>query len=151
MKESYKLVVMWPPLKKSLFPVQRVAESVASRSAAKSLFFHFSFVLYENNCQENIRKNIIKKMEKKFPAGENKLTWPVNWKQHFFKAGLWSIEIDPNRGIVSGNTKKNVSFLSTGWEEIRSPGRKYFFLKSLCHYEYVGEIRLEIGQEMTKL
>ena len=31
--------VFRPPLKKSLFPVQRVAEIMASRAAAKSFFF----------------------------------------------------------------------------------------------------------------
>ena len=36
---------MRPPLKKGLFPVQRGAEIVASRAAAKSLFFSLFFLV----------------------------------------------------------------------------------------------------------
>ena len=35
-----------PPLKKSLFPVQRVAEILASQAAAISFFFFFSFFFW---------------------------------------------------------------------------------------------------------
>ena len=41
-------MVVRPPLKKSLFPVQRVAEIVASRAAALPFFFPLFFFLLEN-------------------------------------------------------------------------------------------------------
>ena len=55
-----------PPLKKSLFPVQRVAIIVASREAAKSFF---SPPLYRNG-QENAggKKRKIGKCEKNMPT-----------------------------------------------------------------------------------
>ena len=51
--------VIRPPLKKSLFPVKRVAEIVASQAAAKSFFFPLFFSM--------VRISVGGKMKKKVP------------------------------------------------------------------------------------
>ena len=72
-------------LKKSLFPVQRVAIIVASREAAKSFFFFFFFPLYRNG-----RKNAGKKreksgnMKKMCLPGPYRVTRPVDRKLNYF-------------------------------------------------------------------
>ena len=50
-------VNMRSPLKKSVFPVQRVAEIMASQAATKSFFFRFFFVV----CKKIVKNNIEKK------------------------------------------------------------------------------------------
>ena len=57
-----------PPLKKSLFPVQRMAIIVASREAAKSSFFFFFSPLYRNGQENAGKKRKIGKCEKNMPT-----------------------------------------------------------------------------------
>ena len=59
-----------------------------------------------------------------------------------------------------GNTKKKVCFLSTGWDQKKTPGRPgfFFFSRNIFflvyfrdHPAYNGENRLKIGQKMTEI
>ena len=60
-----------PPLKKSLFPVQRAAIIMASREAAKSFFIYiYVFPLYRNG-----RENAGEKKEKSGNVKKNVPTW----------------------------------------------------------------------------
>ena len=61
--------IVRPPLKKSLFPVQRVAIIVASREAAKSFFFFFP--LYRNGSKKAGEK------KKKIGNYEKKCAYPA--------------------------------------------------------------------------
>ena len=81
-----------PPLKKSLFPVQRVAIIMASREAAKSFFFFFLNIF--SPCKEMVEKKLgnkrkIGKCEKKCPYPaliESPGRWTGN--KFVFKGGL---------------------------------------------------------------
>ena len=75
-----------PTLKKSLFPVQRVAIIVASREAAKSFFYiYIFFSLYRNDGENDgeKRKNL-ENVKKMYPFGTCKLTRAVDRKQNNF-------------------------------------------------------------------
>ena len=60
------LTELRPPLKKSWFPVQRVAEIMAIRAAAISFFFFFFFFLVREK-QNFFGKKKNRKLNKKFP------------------------------------------------------------------------------------
>ena len=86
--------MLGPPLKKSLFPVQRVAIIVASREAAKSFFFSLFFPL----CIDMVEKCWGKKRRKigKYEKKRKKSAYPAfigspsRWTGNkiIFKAGL---------------------------------------------------------------
>ena len=76
-----------PPLKKSLFPVHRVAMIVASREAAQSFFFKYIlFLCIEMMWKMLKKKKIISKLwrKKMYPFGAYNLTRPVDRKQNYF-------------------------------------------------------------------
>ena len=76
---------MEPPLKKSLFPVQRVAKIVASRAAGNCFFFLECFLCVKD--KENTGKKIensLKPKKNEDPLGTYKLTQPVDSKRNYF-------------------------------------------------------------------
>ena len=78
-KKLYKATI-----KTSLFPVQRVAKTVASWAAAFLFFFGTKMIqiIYGKNEKQCSQSAVI------YSPGHNILTLPLNGKQPFFKAGL---------------------------------------------------------------
>ena len=79
------MVLIRPPLKKSLFPVQRVAIIMASREAAKSFFFYIYFF----PCIEMVEKMLgikekLGNVKKMSLPGTYRVTRPVDRKQIYF-------------------------------------------------------------------
>ena len=75
-----------PPLKKSLFPVYRVAEIVASRAAAKSSFFSFFFFWKWWNLDHKKKMGKMKKKSSHSAVIKSPGRWTGN--NIFFKGGL---------------------------------------------------------------
>ena len=73
-------------LKKSLFPVHRVAIIVASRKAAKSFFFYIYFFLLYRNYVGNAekKKKNLENVKRMFPFATYKVTRPVDRKHNHF-------------------------------------------------------------------
>ena len=82
--QVYRKVRVRPPLKKSLFPVQRVAEIMASRAAAKSFFFFFVFGKKIVKIVLKKKEKIVKNEKKRVLVGPHRLTRSLDRKQHFF-------------------------------------------------------------------
>ena len=110
-----------PPLKKTLFPVQRVAEIVASRAVAKSSFFP-PFFLCVRKWWNFDQKNIFwAKWKKKFPFCSNIHTWPLDRKQYFFKGWpqyglLLAFSVTPIKPPTD-NIGSHILFLCHWWPE----------------------------------
>ena len=73
-----------PPLKTSLFPVQRVAEIMAIRAAAKSFFFSVFSFFGKKIVKIILEIFFFENEKKKVPVGPHRLTRPLDRKQHFF-------------------------------------------------------------------
>ena len=97
-----------PPLKKSLFPVQRVAIIVASREAAKSFF---CFPLCIEMVQKMLgKKRKIGKCEKNMPTQHLKES-PGRWTGNkiIFNGGLRSVLSDSEGKMLKLSMKKSKS------------------------------------------
>ena len=111
------------PLKKCLFPVQRVAEIVASRAATKSIFSVFFFCKKMMKFWPPTSLFFFKlaKWKKKFPFCSDIVTWPLDRKQHVLRVTHYNCHLYDHPYYVDGVCDSVWSQTWTGPRWVQGP------------------------------